>query len=52
MDLEDDEDNVDIEYVTEDMEFTNPYFRTFSQIFEKFKVRNSFFLFTTVFAVY
>lgn len=38
MDLDDEEDQVEIEYVTEDMELTNPYFRTFSQIFEKFKV--------------
>jgi len=45
MDLDDDEDQVEVEYVTEDMEMTNPYFRSFSQIFEKFKVIIVFFFF-------
>ena len=42
MDEDDHEDQVEIEYITEDMELTNPYFRSFSQIFERFKVHTYF----------
>lgn len=36
--VEEEEDKVEVEYIAETMELTNPYFRSFSEIFEKFKV--------------